>query len=361
MGLTLKELTDTSLKPFLNPAQDKLEKKIHSLLKKKIGARQIFQKIKSSPEAEPVSRFLYNAGLHKSLLNFSIKRLKNKKSIAWPYVLKLFIKYKMISKTSSAPMEKFLFHYWLKNKANHSPSLFACQEWEDISPKFQQLRFVYIQDMEKKNFSEENKLLEQLEFAQAQDLIKEEEEIIIKLLSINPKNEDYNQLKKDLEEKKVLLFIQEQKKLIDRGKREESYAPSFKSHQLKEPWLKALSLRAKTHPEQVKNLSLFLAFCDCPDQALHLLETHIKDISDYWLYLDWILETRRHTKGLELVNRLLEEFKPDSPSFLPLIYIKSHILYAMGKKSSAIEYLRAIIQTQPDYKSAQYFLDKWLT
>ena len=355
----MKDVTKIFKSPFLAATNEKLEKKILRLLKKNAKPKQIFEKIKNNSNVEQVSRFLYNAGLDRTLLDFSAKRLEKKKPIAWPYVLKLFIKYKI---TPKAKLEKLLFHYWLKNKKNQTEALFSCKEWGDISPEFQQLRFVYIQELEEKNLSEENDLLEQLEFVQAQKLIKEEEEIITKLLFINPENEEYGKWQKNLEEKKALLTIQEQKKIIDKVNRLEDYVSSLsvEERSLKESWFQTVAQTAKKNPKYTKNLALFLYFCHCPDKALEVLEKHVSKISDYWFYLDWALETKQYTKGLELINHLFLEIENGAAVFLPLIYIKSQMLYALGKKSEAIEYLTAISQVQPDYKSTQYLLDKWL-
>lgn len=354
----MKDIT----KLFKNPlssssSQEKLEKKILEFLDKDFSPQKIFEKIKNHPNFEQVSCFLYNSGLDKTLLKFSFTRLQKNKPIAWAYVLKLFSKYKI---TPNKKMEKMLFHYWLKNKDNHSSALFACKEWGDISPEFQHLRLVYIQGLEEKNTSEEGHLLEQLEFVQAQELIKEEEEIIAKLLFINPNNPDYKILKKELEEKKALLTIQKQKKGISKDISADFFRKAFSEQQkIKESWFSAILFQVKKNPKNAKDLSFFLYFCGWPDKALEVLETHISQISDYWFYLDWTLETKQYTKGLELINRLFKEMKGGEAFLLPLLYMKSQMLYALGKKAMAVEYLTAIAQVQPDYKSAQYLLDKW--
>ena len=353
----MRDITKIFKDHLLSSANERLEQKIINLLKKNSNPQQIFEKIKNHPDVEQVSRFLYNSGLDRTLLDFSIKRLEKEKTIAWPYILKLFIKYKIIPKPN---FEKLLFRCWLKDKKHHSSALFACKEWSDISPEFQQLRFVYLQELEEKNLSEENDLLEQLEFVQAQNLIKEEEEIITKLMIIKPDHLGYKKLAKELKEKKALLTIQEQKKLIDKADRLADYAPSFDKNLLKKDWLKTVAETASKNPKHAKNLALFLYFCDCPNKALDVLAIHISKISDYWFYLDWALETKQYTKGLELINRFFLEVQESASFFLPLIYIKSQMLYALGKKSEAIEYFTAISQVQPDYKSTQYLLDKWL-
>ena len=354
----LKELNKFFKKPLVKAVNEKMEKKISSLLKKNFNPEQIFKKIKNDSDVEQISRFLYISGLDQTLLDFSAKKLEKHKPISWAYILKIFIKHKI---TVSKNLERLLFHHWIKNTKNQSSPLFACVEWGELSSEFQQMRTVYLQELEEQNLSEERDLLEQLAFVQAQGLIREEEEIIAKLLIIHPENSEYKKFQKDLDEKKALLTLQEQKKRSIKTDQLEDFKASLfsKKNLLNKNWLKKISLRAKQHPKETKNLALFLYFCHCPDKALDLLSAYVSKSSDYWFYLEWALETHQYTRGLELINRLFSEFKYDESSFLPLIYIKSQILYGLGKKTLAIEYLTSISQVHPDYKSTQYLLDKW--
>ena len=352
----MKELNEIFKKPF-NPKGLKSEKKIHSLLKKGLNTVEIFKKIKSDSNVEELSRFLYNSGMDQALLKFSISRLKNNKSVAWAFVLKVLIKYNI---SPEHKLKKILFTHWLRKKENQSLSLFACEQWGDLSPEFQQMSQVYLQDMEERNLSKEKELLEQLAFVQAQDLVQEEEEIISKLLIINPENDEYKKLKENLKEKKAILTIQEQKKSVREKSDLEGYNFKAAREDLKEDWLSEIFKIARKDKSQVKNLALFLYFNDCPVQAIKLLETHIISMSDYWFYLDWCLETKQYTKGLELINQISANTSAKTVSLLPLIYTKAQILYALGQKSSAIESLQIISQFKPDYKSAEYLLNKWL-
>ena len=347
-------------KLFSKPKSQNLEKQILKLLKNRLRPKEIFEKIKDNPNFEQVSRFLYNSGLDKTLFRFSIQRLEEQKPIAWAYVIRLLLKHKV---KPSKQLEQLLFHHWLKHPKNQSPALFACKDWGDFSPEFRELRSVYIQELEERNLSEERDLLEQLDFVQAQNFIKEEEEIIERLLMINPNSAKYKKFKSQLKEKKAILIIEEQKKLMEKEKSLEENRllskASMESHSLKESWLESIASVAKTHPQHTKDLSLFLYFCQAPYKALDLLEAHIHDISDYWFYLDWALETKQYTKGLNLIDHLVTEIKESESLFLPLTYLKSQMLYALGKKSEAKEHLLTIAQIQPDYKSTQYFLDHW--
>ena len=353
----MKELNKLFKYFFSNPKDGKLEKKISGLLKKSLSTIEIFEEIRKSSNVDQLSRFLYNAGLYKRLLIFSIEHLEKNKPVSWPYLLKIFIKRKV---KMDSKLKRILFHSWLKRKSNHSPALFACREWERQSVEFQNLYSVYIGDLEEKAYSEEKDLLEKLEFAKAKNLIKEQEELIARLVFINSGNEEYEKLNQDLEEKKALLILEQQESFKESSSVLLGFSELPEESYFKESWFQVVSLQAEKNPAQVKNLALFLYFFGWPDKALEILEKNIPRFSDYWFYLDWILETRNYTKGLELVNRLFKESGESETFVLPLLYIKSQILYGLGRKNEAIENLTAISQIQPNYKSVQYLLDKWL-
>ena len=344
--------------PFLNSTPpNPLEQKICSYLQRGLSPKQIFKKIKKHEDIHHLSHFLYISGLEKTLFDLSVSRLQKGENISWPYLLKIFIKHKIAPKKE---LSELLFHHWLKTQ--QSERLFACEEWGDVSPEFQNMQEVYLEKLEEVNLSEEKKLLEKLYFVQAQNLISEEEEIIEQLIKINPSKTKYQKLKLGLVEKKALLVIKEQKKHSHESSeklKQDSLNLTPRDKTCKKEWLSALFDYAKNNPKQTKNLALFLYFCDYPKQAVDLLDTYVEKFSDYWFYLDWLLESQQYTRGLALVNLIISQHKEAESHVLPLTYLKALFLYHLGKKQSAIEYLKSITEVNPDYKSSSYFLEMW--
>ena len=208
--------------------------------------------------------------------------------------------------------------------------------------------------------SDEQQLLRQLEFVQAKDLIEEEKKIIAILLNKNP--EKYKQLDKELKMKKALYFLQEQK---SKGReKNSSHWPSAKNVSEKtNPHAVRLceeTIRlTEKYPKKAKNLAIFLYTMGWPDQAIKILEKNIQNISDYWFYLDWLMEIKKHAVVLDMTNQLLTKFKPDSETLFPITYIKAQALYALGEKEKAISYMSDIVKVRPEYKSARHFIEEW--
>ena len=340
-----------------NKTEIKLERKIAAYLRRNLSPEEIFEKIKKTSDTKSLSRFLYNSGSYKILFRLSEDLLKNHKPIAWTFVLPLIVKSKVkINKSES----KMLYYIWLKDYAKKEPSVFTCRKWEDYSPEFSNLLNIYLENIKERMISEDDKLLETLDFLKAKDLMDEESEIIKILLTKHPENKKYQDLQKSLKERKAIKVIENQKINLyeDRlSNRTRSYFTP-EDTEIKRRWSKITLDLSNTIPTQTKNLSLFLYFLGWPDESINVLEGNLKDYSDYWFYLDWLMETAQYTKSLDLTNQLLEQIQ-DSEMIFSLIYIKSQSLYYLNKKEEAVEHLNSILQIRPDYKSAQSLLDQW--
>ena len=207
---------------------------------------------------------------------------------------------------------------------------------------------------------DEQQLLKQLEFVKAKGLIEEEKKITALLLKKNPKK--YEQLDRELKMKKALHFLQEQQ---SRGRKEKlSHLPQPQNIS-KQNSPRALQLYKETtrltekHPEKAKDLAIFLYTMGWPEQAIKILEKNIQHSSDYWFYLNWLMEIKQYAVVLDMTNQLLTQFKPDSETLFPITYIKAQALYALGEKDKAISYMSDIVKVRPEYKSARHFIEEW--
>ena len=208
---------------------------------------------------------------------------------------------------------------------------------------------------------DEQQLLKQLEFVQAKGLMEEEKKITALLLKKNPKK--YEQLDKELKMKKALHFLQEQQS--SGRKRKPSHSPeSHKvseqiSHRLVQLCGETVHL-AEKHPKQAKDLAVFLYTMGWPEQAIKILEKNIQHTSDYWFYLNWLMEVKQYAVVLDMTNQLLTQFKPNSETLFPITYIKAQALYSLGEKEKAISYMSDIVKVRPEYKSARHFIEEWV-
>ena len=206
----------------------------------------------------------------------------------------------------------------------------------------------------------ESQLLKQLEFVQAKELIEAEKKIIAILLKKNP--EKYKQLETELKIKEALHLLQK-KKTTGKGEKESHWPLSQEVSEKTPPQMiqlcKETSRLAEKYPEKAKYLAIFLYTMGRPEEAIKILEKNIQTPSDYWFYLNWLMEIKQYAIVLDMTNQLLTTFKPHSESLFPITYIKAQALYALGEKDKAISYMSDIVKVRPEYKSARHFIEQW--
>ena len=332
-----------------------IELKVAECLKKNLSIEETIKEVKTHPKAMEVGRFLYNAHCFSDLFDFSLEQLKSNKEAPWPFVIRALLdKDHPVSDKAS----KVLFDTFLNKQKTLSSYWLACKDWEcdEFQNKMQsQLDQIYTEGMKKNK-----ELLEELHFVQKKNLIKEEEEIIEQLLTENPHNPEYKNLKKELAIKKALNVIEKHKYQYVPKETPFPIESLEKINSLKKQISKDIQLVSQKNPKQTKDLAIFLYNLGWTEEAIEVLTQNIKNIADYWFYLDWLVEGRQYATALDILNQLLNQVNNDPDAIFSITYIKAEVLYFLGRKDKAIAYMNDIIKVRPKYKNAQYLLEKWL-
>ena len=331
------------------------EKQIAKELSRGKSPKEIFKKIKNKADAKSIGQLLYLSGEYQTLLEYSAENIKQNKEVPWSFVISTLSKGKISVAQEDA---EILFDAWLINYSKKDSSIYASKKWEQISDKFAKAAKKYKKDINEEFNSKESEMLEKLEFAQAQNLSDEESRIVRMLLTKYPNNPKYKKLQKELEDKNIAKLIKKQKSSIKQySQPTKKFVPEAST--LKKKWSLIINNIKNPSPEDSKNLSLFFAFLDWPDEAIKVLEKNLSDLSSYWIYLEWLIETGQYTASLEVIDQLLVHLQSDPESLLPLNYMKAQSLYYLGQKQEAIEHIKAIIEVNPRYRSAQILLEEW--
>lgn len=333
------------------------QKTIASYLQKDLSYQQIFQKIQDSNDYQEVGSFLYLSKQYNTLIEYTIKCLEAEKPVPWSFVLATLINHDLPIEKS---MFKILWQGFLKAYSSQEESLLACESLEDLSKDFKKFSGNYRKSLKLKKEVQEEELLDRLEFAKAQNLMEEEQHIIDLLIKKESHNKKYFQLRRELEERKALKNIEENKLNLKKDyKLQQLRRFRPETSQLKTNWVQKIQDHTKQKPTQVKNLALFLTFLGWPDESSKLLKDHLEDLSDYWFYLEWLIETEQHTIALEVINQLLNQLQKDPEVLLPLNYLKAQALYYLGQTKRGIDSMQDIVAIKPFYRSATFLLDEW--
>lgn len=352
----MKEVTNL-FSASRNLSKIKFERQVSAYLQKNLTPQDIFKKIQKKQQPQFVCQFLYNAGLYKTLIEFAIQQIQKEQPISWGFVLKALLQ----TKTPIKELEfKHLFNKWLKNMPQNEFSLFACKKLRSFD-SFDHLIQVYLDEYKEKNMSEEDKLVEKLNFVKSKNLIDEESVIIKKLLSLNPENPKYKAFKKSLEQERAIQVVQKQKnqKASHRSPAQKHIRFTPEQSPFKNKLSTLIEKASQNKQASAKNLALFCYFLEWPEVAIDVFKDRIEKRSDWWFYLEWLMETKQHTTCLDVVNQWLSHLEDDFDSLFPLNYIKAQNLYHLGQKEEAIQHLTSILNVRPNYKSAQFLLEKW--
>ena len=345
---------------------NKLEKEIASYLKQGISYQDIFKKIKRSSNSHEVARFLYLAGFHKTLILYAESKLKRDKPIPLAFVIRTLTDHNIA--LSKKKIQAFC-KLWSANKSSVHPSLLSCVELEGISPEWNELKTVYINSLKKhssvlkevrstETTNKENKLLRDLDFAKTQGFLKEEERIINALLLKHPNNPKYKEYQFELKEKLAQKILKENKeKHSKKNIISDLFVPE--KNKIKDNIYKKVEQIAKKQPKKSKNLSLALYFMQWPDKAFALLKKYPNNSNDIYFLLNWLIETNQYILGLDYIDKILQSKQEDSEILFLMSYKKAQVLYYLGKKTEAKEYLTDILKIKPDYRSAQSLLQHW--
>ena len=337
-----------------------LEKSIAKHIAAGQTSSEVAKKIIKNSDAMEVGRFLYNAGLHKQLIQFAVKQLKNNKLVPWPFVIQSLTDHKISISESHA---KILYKNMLtKTEQENSPYIFACKNWGENFQEFELFRTVFLDKLREENITTKDELLKSLEFVQSQGLIDEESKIINQLLEVEPDNKEFLQLRKNLKETMALQFIRKQRQSQQNLQfQRENTLPFFsKDTPLKKRLLKDALEISRKYPKKTKSMAVFLYMMGWPDAGAKLLDQEPLNQETSWFYLEWLMEMKQYTACVEMAHQLLQSTDEDPEKLFFINYITAQAFYYLGEEKKAITYLNDIITVRPDYKSAQSLMEKWL-
>ena len=328
-------------------------------------AEAVFKKADNPRRVMEAARFLYNAGLFKKLLLWSADRLKNERFVPWPFVVKTLTDHQI---NVSGQKARSLYQIAGREKET-APFIFACKSLGEEVKEWDLIRSVFLEDLREKNLNKKEELLKNLEFAEAQGLLDEEEQIILQLLETEGDSLEYRRLYEKLQNKKALQFIKRHKAPRSHAKKAEPAGSGKRSQSKKLALFQkrtaegALSL-ARKYPEKSKDLAVFLYMTGRPEDGLHLLEECAPQAdkeSAAFLRLEWLLEAGRAASALESANQLLACTADDPEKLFFINYIKARALCHLGEKRKALQYLNDIAAVRPDYKNVQALKELWLS
>lgn len=337
-----------------------IEKEIQKMLSAKHTPLSIAQNLlgkrsisKNTDHFLAVCRFMYQSGLHQLLIQTTISRLKKKEVVPWAFIIEI-----LASQKIKIPKEKSSFFIEGVIAQDQVASILTSHSWDKIHPELVNIKLQAIEQINREKNHTFIKLMEDLEFIQAQGVLKKEGEILKKLKKIDPENPDINDKWLQFQEKWGRNIIH-QKKTHLLTKHLVSSTPSEKEKKQIEKIAKSVNKQLKKHPEKSYDMALLFSFVGYPYLAIQILKDHMKDSSSEWLYLDLLLQSNLYLDCLSFLDIMEVKYSNDPETVFALIYLRAKAYYGLGKKKKAKDILSDLLKVRPNYRLTHYLLNQW--
>ncbi|NUM59251.1 MAG: hypothetical protein HUU56_11495 [Bdellovibrionaceae bacterium] len=83
------------------------------------------------------------------------------------------------------------------------------------------------------------------------------------------------------------------------------------------------------------------------------------DINFIWLFLEVLILNERYLEVFQFLPRVERLFSDFSETFFATTYYRAQCLWHLGERNSALEVLESLINSRPNYRSADVLLEEW--
>ena len=300
-----------------------------------------------------VCQFMYQSGLYKLLIQTTISRLKKKEVVPWAFIIEI-----LESQEIKIPKEKRAFFIKGIIEQNQIIAILTSRSWDKLHPELVNMKLNEIKKINREKNYNFIKLMEDLEFIQAQGILKKEKEILEKLKKIDPENPEIHEKWLQFREKWGRNLIHKKKtNLLSRNNITTS--PSEKEKKQAEKISKSIRTILKEEPEKSYDMALLFSFVGYPYLAIQILKDHLNNVSSEWLYLELLLQSKLYLDCLSFLDIMEIKYSDDPETVFALIYIRAKAYYGLGKKKKAKDILSDMLKVRPNYRLTHYLLKQW--
>ena len=342
---TMTQAVEKEIQKMLSTGQTPSSIAKHLLRKKNLS--------RNTDDFLAVCRFMYQSGLYQLLIQTAISRLKKKEVVPWAFIIEI-----LSSQKVKLPKGKRAFFIEGIIEQDQISSILTSCSWDKTHPELVNMKREAIEQINREKNHTFIKLMEDLEFIQAQGVLKKEEEILKKLKEIDPENPDINEKWLQFREKWGRNIIH-QRKTHSLTKHRTASPPSEKERKQVEKIAKSVKTILKKTPEKSYDMALFFSFVGYPYLAIQILKDHMDNVSSEWLYLDLLLQSNLYLDCLSFLDIMEVKYSDDPETIFALIYLRAKAYHGLGKKKKAKDILSDLLKVRPNYRLTHYLLNQW--
>lgn len=232
--------------------------------------------------------------------------------------------------------------------------------WDLYEPKNKERRDLSFHQVFEKMEKSKLEIIRQLRLAQSQGMKESEKKLILQLRKISPTDpliSEYD--KKQTEQKAAHLIKKRAAKAKNLFQLQKYNTLEPEVVQAGELMAQSLTAVAEEHPEMIQDLAVALLMMGLPNPAALLLEKLQPTQSVLWLYHECLWQQKRFVEIISLLNTIESSLAHASETFAATAYARAQAYWNLGDFSRAISIMESLLETYPEYRSAEVILSSW--
>ncbi|MCO5113802.1 MAG: hypothetical protein M9899_06475 [Bdellovibrionaceae bacterium] len=199
-------------------------------------------------------------------------------------------------------------------------------------------------------------LVDKLEFARTQRLDKEAKKTLDKLLEAFPNDPRFVNEKQKLFEKEAARIIETHSK----RKKSRSATPSILEFKKESTSPIYHLFKDSFNDENMIHLIEAFILAHENETVVEIFEQHPElKTQHFWLYIEHLIKIERYLEALAELRKHQETQGTMSDSIFTFYYYHAICLWYLNDKKHAIEIMKAIQKTKPDFRQTSFYLNLW--
>jgi tetratricopeptide (TPR) repeat protein len=349
-----------------------VEKEIQTHLQQlgdvKIAAEALLRKFEnvtlSAEDYHSLATFCFKASVFESLCQFITKKLQDGSFTPWG-IFAAALQFSNEKIDPSSPLWQSVFEGAKSENGLFHLALF--QPAAVLHDELRQIRAQLPARAEALKQESKKQWLEQVDFFKSQNLLQEEEDLLLRLEVLFPKDEDLRQKKVDFLNRRAERARSEKKKTRD------ILLPDISD----EPEVQDLKLRIFEQMKELiqqdaslaKDFALSHLMWNSGDLASELLKSKSElaqkelakeglTAAERWLKVESLFQSHRYAELLAELAQI-SALDPSPEATFALVYWKAQALWGLKKPQEAMGLLEQLLSVRPQYRSAQALLSEW--
>lgn len=228
---------------------------------------------------------------------------------------------------------------------------------DKIFPKLKTVR-KKLKEFHKKTYDKKREeLLHKFELFRSQQLIEPAKEVLKRLEKIFPKDIELKRISYSFSQQDAEAIFEKyktkKKETINKPKNDPDVEIARQAFE------KNLLTDLEKYSKEYQDLVILCLFIESYECALKIFKKSQADFNNVWLYVEILMKNKRFLEVLHILPIIEKNLSDDPETFSSSTYCRAICFWNLGEKNSALEVLESLINSRPNYRSAEVLFQEW--